>query len=181
MDGGKVDADGSTEPKLTRDIVQSRIDYGDYVVAYDTKSTSLAYKHIKKVFVKNGGAAVQYWFYCPYCKELLYQNVSIGTTPLLRHLRIQCSKIPADIRQDIIQSQHTQSKQKNIQNPQTTAPASSSSTHTASSTQQPSGYVPFTLDQMADALFRANRIGSMFGETLDSDTYKRLLVDSNAW
>lgn len=150
--------------------MQGRIDYGEYYVAHDTTSKSEAYECIQKVFDTNTGQAVLYWFYCPYCRDVFYQNVSVGTTPLLRHLRNICPSIPTDIRQKLLIPQKVRlpSKQDN------------------SSQQKPgkpleNHFETPTIDVMADALFKATKIGAIFGQTIDVETYKQLLMDSSTW
>lgn len=306
LDGNSL----KSEPELTREIVQNRIDYGEYVVAYDSKSKSLVYKFMMKVFAVKGGSAVPHWFYCPFCHGLLQQNVTIGTTPLLRHVEKMCPDVPEATRQELsllrIQKSMASTKRKseptNEQNAslsqqshtQTTAtnatpnlnaiasfsshpnplaqaladsqfalpsqplhtettltnvapidscssfsdvsneqkssdnisptrnqialPSQPSHTQTtvanatpnlstiASSsshpyqinaqssidiqiasllepphTQSSAVYIPLTLGQMADALVQANRIGTVFGETIDSATYERLLMGIQPW
>lgn len=87
------------EPKLTREIV--RIDYGKYVVAHDINSNSLAYKFVMKVYNLEDESAIQHWFYCPFCKILMEQNVTIGTTPLVRHVEKSCPNVPEHTRQEL--------------------------------------------------------------------------------
>lgn len=91
--------DSKTE--LIREVVQHRIDYGEYVVAFDMNSKSSAYKFIMRVFKGHGGAVVPNWFYCPFCTGLLEQNVSIGTTPLLRHVEKLCPEVPELTREEL--------------------------------------------------------------------------------
>lgn len=160
-----------TGPKLlTKAIVERRIEYGEYYVAHDTASKSEAYLYIQKVFEQNTGLAVLYWFYCPYCHDVFYQNVSVGTTPLLRHLRNVCKSIPTVIRQKLLASQKEKPPSKRDN----------------SSQQQPGNslekrFEPPTIDLMAKALSEATKIGALFGQTIDSETYKRLLMDSSTW
>lgn len=221
--------------KLTREIVQLHIDYGDYVVAYDSTSKSLAYKYIMRVFVGRDGALVPNWFYCPFCTELMEQNVTIGTTPLLRHLDNNCSKVPQHVREELSASRNQKSKKSktHTQTSQSLLPHSSlsqssfsqptlplskpmlpisldsqtalansqlnqvqallvndmpdSATIASPSPSEPSdnrtsaSFSPLTLDEIADALVQANRIGTLFAETLDSDTYKKLLMSKKPW
>lgn len=118
------------EPKLTREIV--RIDYGKYVVAHDINSNSLAYKFVMKVYNLEDESAIQHWFYCPFCKILMEQNVTIGTTPLVRHVEKSCPNVPEHTRQElnVLREQKAKSSTKAKKNTMPAQVASKSSSHT---------------------------------------------------
>lgn len=174
MDVGNNEVAGGapeTGPQLlTKEIVQNRINYGHYYVAHDTTSKSEAYKYIQKVYESNTGEAILYWFYCPYCRDLFYQNVSVGTTPLLRHLRIACKSVPANIREELIATQKV--------NP----PLKKSSEQPQKLVKLSKNHIVLpTIDSMADALCKATEIGVIFGQAIDVETYKRLLLNPSTW
>lgn len=176
MDGDQNEATGSAtesgpEP-LTQNIVRRRIDYGQYYVGYDTVSKSEAYTYIQKVYDKKTGQEITYWFYCPYCRDILHQSVSVGTTPLLRHVRTNCTKVPAEIREKLLENQK-KAQSKKTQQKEKPKPQQEN--------QPPKRYEPPTIDWMADALSKATKIGATFGHQIDSETYKELLTNSSTW
>lgn len=79
------------------------------------------------------------------------------------------------------QPPHTQTQTVTNATPNVSTITSSSSASKTPHTQAPAVYLPPTLGQMADALVQANRIGAVFGETIDSATYERLLMGTQPW
>lgn len=182
-----AEVQGLLNEKLDADIVQHRLDYGQYVhlKVQNLRQKSRAWTTIHKIFNESTLKEVDGWFYCTECNDhkVFTKDISNGTGPLLMHQkkhadeRKQTDSLRQAAATAVLSLPNTNTNTNSVSSEET---QKSATVHNGTQTDQCGKYHIIGEDELPVVLARLTNIIHRHGPLSERD-FRAILPECGKW